>query len=503
MKKLILTLLVIVISAGTAFSQEKRILTLDEVIQLAKENSRSAKLAETRRNRSYWDFRVYKSGLKPQLLLAGNLPNYTNRSIPVTQPDGTVSFRSVNQATADLALRLEQVLPWTNTTVRLETNLVRFEDYEGDVSNFQGDPFGISISQPLFSVNQYKWDKQIKPLEYEQSKRDYVQDLENASRTAAVLFFQLLDQQKNLEIALQNEASSDTVNRIEAGRYNIGTTTEDKLLQTEADLLQAQGDAQQAQLDVQSRSLELRNFIGLTDQVELELVPPSDAPDFHIDFQTALSYAKQNRSEYLNFALRNLNSQQGLAFARSQRFNANISASFGYNSAQTNSIGDIYDPLNTAAGGTLRLNFSIPILDGGRNNARMNQAKESMKFNDFQNEQEQISFEQEISNAVRNFSQIRSKIDIALKRQDIALKRFEITNSRYLAGKVDILDLSNARVSKDASIRGYIGALRQYWDAYYELRTLTLYDFQTRELLYNPLLEYDPKTDSAVIVESK
>ena len=115
----------------------------------------------------------------------------------------------------------------------------------------------------------------------------------------------------------------------------------------------------------------------------------------------------------------------------------------------------------------------------------------------------QITFEQEIATAVRNFVQLKTQIDIALKRQDIALRRFEITNSRYLAGKVGILDLGNARTSKDSSIRGYIAALRQYWNAYYELRTLTLYDFQTNTVLYNPLMEYDPKTDSAIIVESK
>ncbi len=503
MKKFILTLLVIVISAGTAFSQEKRTLTLEDVIQLAKDNSRSAKLAETRRTFGYWGYKVYQAGLKPQLLLRGNFPNYTNRSVPVTQPDGTVSFRSVNQAQADLSLGFQQVLPWTNTTVSLETNLVRFEDYAGDVSNFQGDPFGITIAQPLFSVNPYKWDKIIEPLQYEQSKRRYVQDMESASQQAASLFFGLLDVQKNLEIALQNEASALEVNNIEKGRYNIGTTTEDELLQTEAELLQAQGEAQQARLDVQSTSLSLRTFIGLNENLEIELVTPEDAPVFEVDFEKAYQYAKDNRSQYLDFEIDRLEAERGIATARARRFNATVSASFGYNSVQTNSIGDVYDPLNTASGGTFRLNFNMPILDGGRNKAGMNQARASQQLTEFTIEQNQITFEQEIATAVRNFVQLKTQIDIALKRQDIALRRFEITNSRYLAGKVGILDLGNARTSKDSSIRGYIAALRQYWNAYYELRTLTLYDFQTNTVLYNPLMEYDPKTDSAIIVESK
>ena len=311
-------------------------------------------------------------------------------------------------------------------------------------------------------------------------------------------FFALLVEQKNLEIAMQNEAANDTINKVELGRYNIGTTTEDALLQTEAELLTARSNAQQARLDVQSRTLNLRNFIGLIDDVELDLVPPSEVPDFYIDGGEALRFAKENRAEYLEFQVQKIEAQRGVAEARAQRFNANVSASFGYNSAQVNNIDGIYDPNNVAGGGTFRLNFTVPILDGGRNKARMNRALELQKLTDFRVEQDEINFEQEIENAVRNFDQIRQQIAIAEKRQEIALKRFEITNGRYLAGKVTILTLSDARTSKDSAIRSYISALQQYWDAYYELRALTLYDFQNRQLLYNPLLEYNPKLDKMV-----
>lgn len=500
MKKVILLALILFVSVSVQ-SQERKVLSLEEVIDLARQNSRSAKLAETRRNLGFWDYRVFRSQLKPQLLLRGTLPNYINRSIPVTQPDGSVQFRTVNQNNADIALGLEQVLPWTNTTIAFETNLARFDDFEGDFSNYQGDPVGFTISQPIFAVNPFKWDRQIAPLEYEQSKRSYVQDLEDASRTAARLFFQLLVEQKNLEIALQNQSANDTINRVEQGRYNIGTTTEDALLQTEADLLTAQSEAQQARLDVQSRTLDLRNFIGLTENVDLQLVVPEETPDIYIEFEDALRYAKENRAEYLDFQVQKLEAERQVAEARARRFNANVSASFGYNSAQASDLSGVYDPNNNAAGGTFRLNFAIPILDGGRNKARMNSALERQKLTEFNVEQNTINFEQEIANAVRNFDQIRQQIEIAAKRQEIALKRFEITNGRYLAGKVGILDLTNARTSKDQSIRSYINALQQYWDAYYELRSLTLYDFNDNRLLYNPLLEYDPKKGIAVETE--
>lgn len=503
MKKVIFTILACCFFAGVSLSQETKVLTLEETIRLAKANSRSAKRAETSRNLGYWSFNVYKSQLRPQLLLRGTLPGFSNRPEANRQDDGSIVFTQVSQNSSNLSLGLEQVIPMTNTTVSFDTRLARVDLFDTDETNYQGDPIGISITQPLFQVNPFTWDRQIAPLEYEQSKRSYVQDLEEASRIAADLFFRLLVEQRNLQIAEQNETANDTIYNVELGRYNIGTSTEDALLQTELDLLTAQSEAQQARLDVQSRSLELRNFIGLTDDVVLELVPPADAPDFLIDYETALQYAKDNRAEFLDFQIQTLEAERSVADARARRFNAELRASFGFSSLQVDGFSDVYQGVNNNSASTINLTFAMPILDGGRNKARMNQARESQKLTEFNIEQNRISFEQEIANAVRNFRQIRDQIDIAEKAQEIALKRFEITNGRYLAGKVGILDLTNARTGKDSAIRSYISALQQYWVAYYELRSLTLYDFQNQELLYNPLLEYDPKTDSVVEVQQK
>ena len=506
MKKVIFICIAFFAFASVGLSQQTKVLTLEETIRLAKLNSRSAKQAETSRTLGFWSFQVYKSQLRPQLIFNGTLPNFINRATPVTQPGGNVEFVTVNQNTSNFSLGLQQVLPWTNGTLTFETNLTRFDDFSDEnmtTTLFQGDPVGFTFTQPLFAVNPFRWDRLIEPLQYEQSKRQYVQDIEQTAQVAARLFFQLLVEQKNLEIELQNAAASDTVYRVEQGRFNIGTSTEDQLLQTELDLLTSQSNAQQARLDVQSRSLELRNFIGLTEDVDLELVVPNQTPTFQIDYETALQYAKDNRAEFLDFQLNRLDAERQVADARARRFNANLTASFGFNSAQVNNFGDIYSGDNLAAGSRVNVGFFVPILDGGRNRARMNQARERLKLTEFNIEQNQINFEQEISNAVRNFDQIRNQIDISEKAQEIALKRFEITNGRYLAGKVGILDLTNARQSKDAAVRNYISALQQYWVAYYELRTLTLYDFEDRVLLYNPLLEFDPKKGEAVIKEEK
>lgn len=499
MKKVILLLLVFTITQ-TGFSQTTRTLTLDEVIELAKQNSRSANSARASMTFGYWRYRVFRSSLTPQLSLTGTLPAWNRDVFSNTDDDGVVQFQERNQNNSDLGLSFQQVVAATNTTLSLNTSLRRFDDFERDITRYSGVPLNLSIRQPLFAVNNFKWNKRIQPKLYEESKKSFAEEMENISRTAVSFFFRLLEEQSNLSIAEQNVSKNDTIFNIENGRYNIGTTTEDQLLQTELDLLTAQSEAQQAQLDVQTRALDLRNFIGLTDDVEIELVPPSKIPVLILDTDLALGYAKENRADYVSFERQRLEAEQGVANARAQRFSADLFASFGYNQ-QGNDFRDVYTKANTQS--VMRLGFNLPILDGGRNKARMGQARASQEVTEFNVQQSIVNFEQEIQTSVRNFYQIRNQIDISKKREVIALKRFDITNNRYLIGKVDILTLTNARSAKDQAIRTYIGSLRQYWEAYYELRRLTLYDFLLGEQLYNPLLEYDPAADGVIEVEQK
>ncbi len=494
MKKVILLLLIFT-TIQTGFAQTKRTLTLEEVIALAKQNSRSSNSAKASLIFGYWSYRVFNSTLNPQLSLTGTLPAWNRSFTQITQNNGDILFIDVNQNNSDLGLSFQQVIAATNTTISLNSSLNRFDDFELDNTRWRGVPASLSIRQPLFDVNNFKWGKKIRPLIYEESKREYAETQETISRQAATFFFRLLEEQINLQIALQNVSKNDTIFNIEQGRYNIGTTTEDQLLQTELDLLNARSNAQQATLDVQTRTLDLRNFIGLQDDVEIELVAPEDIPVLNIDPDEALKYAKEYRAQYLSFDRQRLEADQNVANARAQRFSADLFASVGVN-GQNDSFSNLYDNLNNQS--VVRLGFNLPILDGGRNKARMGQALAQKQVTEFNIEQSLVTFEQEVQTAVRNFDQIRNQIEISKKGEEIALKRFDITNNRYLIGKVDILTLTNARSAKDQAIRTYISSLRQYWEAYYELRSLTLYDFLRGEQLYNPLLEYDPSTDSIV-----
>ena len=99
-------------------------------------------------------------------------------------------------------------------------------------------------------------------------------------------------------------------------------------------------------------------------------------------------------------------------------------------------------------------------------------------------QQEQQTFEQEIITLVGRIEVLRKQIEIKKTGDQVAQKRYDVAQNRYLIGKTSITDLTLALEQKDNAKREYINSLRDFWDSYYLLRRLTLYDFAENELLY-------------------
>ncbi|MCL6261613.1 TolC family protein [Aquiflexum sp. TKW24L] len=470
-----------------SFSQEKISFTLEDMVARAKGRSPAALRAETRRENRYWNYRFYQSNFNPQLRLNGTIPGFSQAFNNVTQPDGTIEFREVRQNFMDLELGIEQEIAATGGNISVNSSTTKFDNFLAPVGSPQtqwsGIPVNVRLRQPIFAFNPLKWDRKIEPLIYEESKRDYVEEMEQIGMTVTTLFFDFLVSQVNLEIASKNLANTQEILKIEQGRYNIGTTYEDKLLQVELQVLQARQDLAQAQLDLEANNLRLKSYIGLNETAELTLIPPQSITPIEINVEEAIEFAFLNRADAMGFDRRKLEAESAVALARGQRFNVLLNASYGLNNAGL-TWGDIYVDPNRQT--LVNLGFSIPILDWGRNKARMGQAQANKQLVEYTVEQDIINFEQEIFTKVKNFAMLLDRLKITELSDKVADKRYEISLRRYQNGNVTITDLNIAQQEKDQNRRAYIQSLRDYWTAFYELRMLTLYDFEFNQLLYNP-----------------
>src|SRR5690554_3804744 len=336
-----------------------RVMTLGEVLDLAENQSSASKQAQTRRKNRYWEYRLHRSNYNPQMVLSGNIPGYNRDYLSNRLDDGTILYQGREQLNSGLNLGLQQPIPWTGGNVSINSNLHYFSDLNRDLTRYNSTLFNIELQQPLFGFNQLKWDKRTEPLRYEESRRSYVEEMEFISRQAVNYFFDYLDAQINFRIANFNLQNNDTIYKIEMGRFNIGTTSEDKLLQVELQLLRSQQDVTQARLDLRNAGQTIRAYLGI-DVDSLDLVLPDDIPEFSIPIEEALTYAKMNRADYLAFERRRIEADRQIANARAQRFQANIVASYGLNTASED-FSEAYSQSNDQQ--RIDVGLVVPILD--------------------------------------------------------------------------------------------------------------------------------------------
>ncbi|MDR0660281.1 MAG: TolC family protein [Prevotellaceae bacterium] len=477
---------------NTAYSQAKYSykLTLQEVIDLAQDQSPNAIQAKHTFRSSYWEFVSYKANFLPSLVFSGETPSFSKRieNIKVTNADGTVSYVPSSEFSNTVygKFSINQNVPFTGGTLSLNTDLQRVDRFSGSLKNrestsYISTPISVTYRQSLFGVNTLKWDKKIEPIKYEAAKRTYLTDMEGVSIQAIRLFFNLASAQQDLETAKFNYHNNDTLYKISNGRYNIGTIGENDLLQSELSFMDAQSALNKAEYDLNSAKNRLRSFLGFNEQVDVEIIIPAEVPKVELSLGQVLTLAKENSPNVLAYRRRLIEAERAVAEARASRgFQADLELSFGLNQ-RSDSFSGAYkspDDMETAS-----IRLSIPILDWGRGKGRVKMAQSKQELEQAKVQQEEIDFEQDVILRVQQFNMQDMQFKIAAKADTVSQLRYDVTKKRYLIDKVTITDMNNAQSDRDRSTARYVTELHNYWNYYYTIRQLTLYDFIKDEAL--------------------
>ncbi|MGE5383044.1 MAG: TolC family protein [Omnitrophica WOR_2 bacterium] len=481
-KNICIFLVLLSITFTDLYAQEKtKILTLNEAIEIAKRQSPDALNAMHRYRSSYWQYRNFKAELKPSLTLDAVLPSI-NKGIEKGYED---EYINLNNSSYSGGLSLSKNIGLTGGVLALKTQILRFDNYRIDSSYYVTSPIvNIEFTQPLFGYNPYRWSRKIEPIKYNEAERRYIEELEQVSINTTNAFFRLLDAQIRLKIQKINLANNDTLFQIARGRYNIGTIAENELLQIELSLLNSRSAVKEANLEVEMRTFDLISYLRIPENEVLELISPEAPPVEDVNSDLAIGQARLNRSDALSFDRRLLEAESSVNKARIEnRFNATLFAEYGLNQ-RAHYFDDVYR--NPSEVQNLQVGIRVPILDWGLGKGRLKLAESNMEIERTSVEQDIKDFNQEVFIKVMQFNMQPSQYAIAAKSDTVALKRYEVTKQRYLIGKIGITDLNIAQTEKDNAQQGYIAALSTFWRSYFELRKLTLYDFEAgRTITFN------------------
>lgn len=469
---------------AAAPAQEALELTLQQTIRHAQEQSPDAQSARHSFRSSYWNYRYYRANYLPNLTLTSN--PYLDRAInKVTLGDGSVKFVEQNLLASDLTLSLTQNVPWTGGTFFVETSAQRIDLFSDNSHSYQTSPVNIGYRQSLFGHNSLKWDRRIEPVRYREARKRYAETLELVAAAATQKFFALATAQSNYEIACTNYANADTLYIYARGRYDIGTISENEMLQLEINKLTEETNRMNARIEVDNAMQELRSYLGIQQDVDLKVRIEDFVPDLQIDLNEALLLAAQNSPDIENMQRRRLESESAVAQARANAgLKADIYLRFGLTQTADRWKNAWRNPMDQQY---VSFSVSLPILDWGRGKGQVRVAKSNRDLVQTQVEQDKTDFDLNIRKLVKQFNLQAQRVHIAARTDTTAQRRADVARRLYLLGQSTILDLNASITEKDSARRNYVTALYDYWSLYYTLRSLTLYDFRQDQPLEEDL----------------
>lgn len=451
-------------------------LTLRDAMARARTNSVDAEMALNELRSAYWAYRSYRAELLPELSLSAKVPSYYRQYSPYMNDDGSYSFVPNNFLQMDGALSLTQNIWLTGGTFSFTTSLDFYRQLgSGAYSQFMSIPVAITLTQPIFGVNNIKWDRKIEPLRYAEAKAQFMSATENVALTAIQLYFSLLLAKENLSIARQNRESAERLYEVAVEKRNMGRISKNDLLQMEINLLDSQTELTNCESDYKSSMFQLCSFLDFEEGISIDAVAPVEIPYMEINYADALERAEANNSFSKNMMRLQLEADYGVARAKGAQREINLFAQVGFTGTDHYMAG-AYD--NLRSNQVVQVGFEIPLVDWGRRKGMVKVAESNRKLVESQVRQQTMNFRQNLFILVERYGNQLQQVQIAKRADEIAGKRYETNEETFLVGKISTLDLNDSRVKKDEARRNYVNELFLFWYYYYQIRSLTLWDYE-------------------------
>ncbi len=464
-------------------AQEKAVkLNLQDVIDIASKQSIDAFRQKNMFLSSYWAFKYYKADKRPFLGFYSDPFSYSNSIRQDYVPDSqTWTYGQQKNFISNASLKVSQNVGLTGGNFNVSSDLGMSKNFIGDKTTlYSANQISVGYSQTVNGFNGLRWKAKIEPLKFEKAQKDLIQSMEDIGVKGIGKFFQMIDAQIEVNISVTNLANADTLYQLGKGRYQVGTVTQDELLNMELTLMNAKLAVTKANQGIVRARSDLNSFLALEKGTVVECILPSNISSrLQIDVDEAIQKAMENNPDVLSQEQRLLEADRNVAQTKANNgLSANINASAGL-SQKSQILSEAYQNPNQFQNLAIAT-LSIPILDWGKRKGAVLMSKSDREVVRNSINQERIDFQQSVLMNVMEFNLQSEQVMNSAKADTIARMGYDVTMRRFKIGKLDVTKLNLARNDVETARRAFISSLRKYWTNYFTIRQLTLFDFEKR-----------------------
>ena len=456
---------------------QKILLTINDAISFAQNNSFDALEARNTLQSRHWSFQTYKAGFLPTLNFSADVANI-NRSIVALQDANTadIYYRSNFNMRNRSNFSLNQNIGLTGGTLSLYSNILRLDQYKPNrFITYYSEPVALSYIQSLGGYNRFKWDKKIEPEKYEMAKREYLEAMGNVALNAVGLFFNVAIERMKLNIANKNYGNTAIIYKIALKRFGLGTITKNELMQIELKMINDSIAINNSSLQLIEQTQRLRLFLGLDSNGDIETTINEQLPYIQLDGQQVFNRVIQNSSFSLYQKIQEIEAEMEIARAKSNSgFTSQIQVQFGLSNSSEDFANAYKELLDQEI---VNVSLSIPLVDWGKGKRTVLAAKTQAETTRKRILQIYKEFEQEIFNDVMRFNHQRAKCILSDKARTVANDWYELNIKNFENNSITVTDLNTSQTEKDEAFMNYINEMKNYWLYYYQLQGKSLYDY--------------------------
>ena len=457
------------------------IITLENALQMATKGSPSLQSSLFNLERTTESLNAQRAALKSQFSLNVNPIEYSNSR----KFDNRYSQWFTNESmTSSGTFRIDQPILYTDGKI----SLVNQFGWQSNISEAAGSTnenkaffnnLNLSLTQPLFTYNRTKLEIKNLELDNENAMLSYAMQRLTLEKNVSQYFYNVYLAQMSLSIKREELTNTEKSHEIIKNKVDAGLAAKEELYQSEVNLATAKSAVESGSVTLENAKDMFKQYIGMDIFEEISVMTDVAVTPIQVDGKKALEHGLASRMEIRQRQINVETSQFDLIVVKSMNeFRGDMVLSMGV-SGDDPSLNNIYDKSTKSP--RVSLGFNIPIFDWGQRKARIRSQEAVINSQKLNLSNQEIQIKIDIRQVVRNLSNLKNQIEIALQNQKNAQLTYDINLERYKNGDLTSMDLNLFQVQLSDKKMAYAQSLINYKIELLNLKIQSLYDFTTNE----------------------
>ncbi|MBD3377640.1 TolC family protein [candidate division KSB1 bacterium] len=470
------TLITLTVLASLCIAQDKLLLTLDEALEMAFQNSPNILTAQLSLQQSRDNLDAQQASLKSSFRL-----QLTPFSFRRDRQFNTFfnTYNTNETKTSYGTFAIDQPLYWTDGTLSF-INRLQWQDTYSEFQNEQKQSFSnnvyLSYRQPLFTYNRTKLAVKQLQLDYENQSLNYAIERLALELRVTRQFYDAYQKKLSLEIAREEYENQKKSYEIISNKVQAGLAAKEELYQAELNLASSESAKQNQEVLYQNALDQFKQLLGLSIFQNIDVAADVSHQPVEVDLEKAIESGISSRMELRQRQINIKSARFRLVEIDAQNeFKGDMEFILGIFGTDEE-ISDIYE--TPTRNQQFSFSLEIPLFDWGANQSRIKAQTAAIERAELSLEEEKKSIIINIRQIYRSLQNQEFQIDIARKNVRNAQLTYEINLERYRNGDLTSMDLNLYQTQLSEEQNNLVSALVNYKLDLLDLKIQSMYDFR-------------------------